>query len=124
MKLRNYEQSDYATIESWCFLRKVDPMLEADLPDTGLYVEDHAVGFIIMMSNNYVMLDFFITNPMSSKEDRTTALDLIMNEVIKRCKFFKIRKIIATSNLKATKDVCERHGLKSVGEFVSYQREL
>ena len=83
MEVRKYNPSDYFTVASWWSKQKW-PVIPSDhLPEHGFIVDGIAAGFLYKTDSKFALLEFVIANPDTSKEDRSKALDLVIDSLLK-----------------------------------------
>jgi len=82
MSIRRYTPEDYKELTSWYTKRNMVLVQEYHLAKIGFIVEGVAAGFLIQTDANMGILEPFIANPEASKEDRDTALDMIIEALV------------------------------------------
>ena len=108
----------------WCALRDSASSPEWSVPDTGFIVEDVAMGFFILLSNNCGFLDFYVTNPQASKTERAEALRRITLELIETAKEIGIQMLMCNTQSESIKNLAKEFGFKSDGEFSCFSMEI
>jgi|WetSurMetagenome_2_1015567.scaffolds.fasta_scaffold100855_2 hypothetical protein len=116
--------NDLKMINEWMESRALPKIPEWSLPKIGFIVEDVACGFLIYMSNECGLLDFFISNPFATKEDREDAFDAIVYELEDLAKKCKLKILFANSKIKTMKTLAEKMGFEYMGEYSEYKKEL
>ena len=90
MTLRPYTNLDYWTLASWWNTHKWPCPDQEMLPKTGFIVEEICAGFLYKTDSKIAWLEFIISNPVSDKQERNKALDLLIKklcEEAKNCEF-------------------------------------
>jgi len=124
MDVRDYYPDDYHMISKWCSLRYVPVPPVWSFPPTGVIVPDVACGFLLKMNNQCAIMDFFISNPEASKEDRADAFDLIVEDLELSAKEAGIKMLLANSNIAAIQEMAQKHNYSFAGNFVHFMKEL
>lgn len=122
--MEEYRPEHYAQIKDWCEKREIFAPPENCLPPTGIVVPGVACGFLITTSNNFGILDFYISNPVSSFEERQEALDEITNELIETAKDLGLINIVCDSKFPAIESLAIKHEFISTGTFKHFARSL
>lgn len=122
--MRMVKASDINMINKWLLQRKMPTIAAWQLPEIGFIVEDVACGFLIMMSNGYCVLDFFISNPDAIAKHRSEAFDDIVEKLEAYAKSCQVHKILAYTKVFRIKKIAERLAYKSIGEFTCFEKEL
>jgi len=122
--VRLYEETDYDQIASWFKLRDMNVPRRTFLPPVGYIKPDVAAGFLVSCDNNMGILDFYITNPTSPKEERSASLTEITLSLIGHAKFLKLEALKADTQVEVVKELCFKHDFKYVGEYSTYVREI
>ena len=86
MKVRAFNKSDYSTVCEWWAAHKWPVIAYELLPSTGLIVEDRCAGFIYKTDSGFCLFEWVVSNPNTNKEERSEALDTLINEGIKLSK--------------------------------------
>jgi len=124
IKMRAFEKKDYAILCHWCWLRDKPSPPEWAVPDTGFIVDHVAAGFLILTSNGCAILDFYVSNPNSNKDERDKALDLITEELIEAAREVGVRLLVCSSRSEAIKVRAMKHGFKLSGLYACFEMEL
>jgi hypothetical protein len=82
MKVRRFISSDYNDLVNWWKAQKWTPVPEDHLPEYGLVIDGIAAGFIYRTDSKFALLEFVIANPNTTKEERSEALDLIIDDLL------------------------------------------
>lgn len=124
MIVRKYQTHDYEMISEWYKKRGLTVPNRRYLPTNGIIAENIACGFVYLTDSEMAIIDCFISNPDSVKEDRDRALDKITEALMSYAKFFGSSAIKADSNLMAIQHRAEKYKFRYVGVFSSYFREI
>lgn len=122
--MRIYEKADYDMISKWCIARDMKIPPAWSFPETGLIVDDVACGFLVISNNHCGWLDFYMSNPRSSKEIRNHSLDKITSNLIDLAKGMAIKMIFCNTQNPSIIDRALKHGFKSQGKFDCFERGL
>jgi hypothetical protein len=110
MEVRQYKPSDYISVASWWVMHDW-PVIDADhLPKHGFIVDDKAVGFLYMTDSKIAWLEFIVANPNVSKEDRSEALDLVINKLIDLAKELEFKTVFSSVTHPRLIERYKRHG--------------
>ena len=97
--------------------REMNPDLIYSLPEYGVIVLDKsgpiAAGFLRRIEGSMGMLDSYITNPLSLKEDRQIALRLVTKHLVNVSETLGIHKLIAFTNAPTIHEALIEQGLYS-----------
>lgn len=124
MITRKYHQNDYKVICEWFKKRNIPSPLANYLPANGIICEKIACGFLYITDSNLGIIDGYISNPDSLKEERSKALDKITECLIFAAKFNGIMAIKIDSKLESIKLRAVKHKFIYTGEYSSYFREI
>lgn len=122
--MRTYNSEDYQMISSWCGARDLAPPPEWSIPQTGILLEDVAAGFLIYTSNSCGILDFYISNPLADRRERTRAFDAITKRLMYIAKESGIKVLLANTKHQAIKKLAQKHGFDLLGDFTHFKKEL
>lgn len=122
--MREYRDTDYAEIYCWWSARDKAPAPEWSMPNTGFIEENVAAGFLVLLSNKCAILDFYVSNPHTSRAEREDALFNITEELIVVAKEVGVKMITFTTQSKSIKELGRRLDFNYDGEFASFSREL
>lgn len=111
MMVRRTTDDDIVQITEWLRLRG-SPVPKIGFPPFGMIVDGVACGFLIFCDCDLAMVDFFISNPNASNEDKEIAYDLLYvaveNEAIRR----GVKQIAGYSKVPKVLALSIRHGLR------------
>ena len=113
--VNTFDESHYLDLCRWWESHGM-PIVPMDhLSTHGRVVDNIAAGFLIATDTPLAILDFFITNPESSKEDRDKALDELTQTLIKDAKVLGYDVLMASSKISAVVERAKKNGFKSIG---------
>lgn len=98
MEIREYKPSDYENIKEWWKGHQWTPPTQGMLPATGAIVEGYCVGFLYKTDSEFAMFEFIVSNPNTSKEERSKALDLLIDTLVVEANKQGFKYIFTTSN--------------------------
>jgi|SRR6266851_2333323 len=91
---------DFEEVRSW-YTNRGMILEENDLPKVGFIVPGIAAGFILQTDTTSCILEPFIANPFTLKNERDIALEIIMEELLKESKELGYQRVFGFStNLK------------------------
>jgi N-acetylglutamate synthase-like GNAT family acetyltransferase len=82
MLIKNFEENDYNLLCSWWFEQGWSPVSLELLPKIGFIVNDICAGFLYINDSKICHLEWIIADPRSSKEERSTALDTLIDMLV------------------------------------------
>lgn len=92
------------------------------LPPTGLVVGGIAAGFVYMTNGGVAFIDSFMTDPASSKADRSEALDTLMVLLVAQAKELGYAVVIGTTTAQPLADRFHQHGFSVSDGFYVVRR--
>lgn len=119
-----YTPDDYLQLCLWSVTRLTHVPPEWALPPNGVIVDGKAVGFLILMDNNCGMIDFFLSNPKTSKKERREALDQVSERLIDIARDRGVRMLLCSTRKKVIRDRALKYGFTADGHFMSFKKEL
>lgn len=123
--IRRYDpELDYQTISHWYSLRGMPSVSQEMIPGIGFIKEGCAAGFLYLTDTKLAIIDLFISNPESRKEQRDDALDGIVEDLIKEAKIWGVKGILATSALRAIEARALAFDFKYTGTVKSFFLKL
>lgn len=97
MQIRKYVSSqDYFSIAVWWNEQKWTSIPQDHLPEHGFIVEGIAAGFLYKTDSKFALLEFVIANPSTSKEERSEALDLIIDNLLNLAKELEFKSVFSS----------------------------
>lgn len=86
MQIQAYSPLDLEQINHWLELREW-PQFEAHvLPKTGFIIKDTAVGFLYKTDSSFCLMEWLVTNPLKSSEERDKALNQVIEALVQNAK--------------------------------------
>lgn len=120
--VKEFVQEDYDVIRRW-YAQHGKPAPPYDvLPTYGLIDTKIACGFLITTDSSVGILDFYISNPISKRSDRSYALDKITSGLIDHGKRLGLRYFQCSTQVEAIRERAKEHGFEYVGEFSLFSR--
>lgn len=120
--MRLYQDSDYNMILEWCFIRGIRHPEKWQLPETGIVVDDIAVGFLVLTNNHCAILDFYFSSPLSDKKLRDGALDELTEELLELAARNGVKKVFCGSDKDPIKKRAIKHGFDFLGSFSFFEK--
>lgn len=100
MTIRPFTLEDYPTIHRWWVDHKWTPLPHDLLPVHGFVVEENGVmilaGWLYQSDSKIGWLEWIISNPESTHEDRSSAIDLLINVVIYKAKELGMKALFSS----------------------------
>jgi hypothetical protein len=112
-------ERDYNTIARWYESHNQPVPAQDVLPTFGLIDDKAAAGFLIVCDCNLGILEFYITDPESTKSRRDHALDEITTELLKYGRAIGIRNFKCDTEVDAIAKRAEKFGFRHVGSFMN-----
>lgn len=123
--MRKFDPStDFSQFKEWHERRGMKVPDDVILPMIGLIVDGVAAGFLIQTDCALGFLDFFVTNPLASKEERNDALDDIGFSLIVTAKRLGVKALMCNTKFKNIKALAHKHGFNYLGEYSSFSRGI
>src|SRR3989442_660241 len=99
MYIEKYMSQDHNSfVTDWLQKRDLPNSLAFDLPEVGFIVSERgepiAVGFIRRCEGNCGMIDSLISNPDAPSDMRHSAIDLVVDQVLKTAKDLELKSLI------------------------------
>lgn len=110
MQVRKYERYDYYTLVEWWSQHSWKAPSINMLPKTGFIVENICAGFLYKTDSEIAWLEFIISNPVSDKEERSQALDLVINSLVEEAKLSGFKAIFTSVEHKKLIERYKEHG--------------
>lgn len=114
MKVREYEESDFASIQRWLHKWNHEKITSEQLPETGFVVPGVAIGFVRMVEGNMAIFDSMVSNPYASQRLRHNALDDLVGHIMAHLKADGVTKVLAFTVDDGTLTRAKRHGFKQL----------
>lgn len=116
--------NDFKQICGWFKKRGLPKPSLKDLPMTGFIVDGIAAGFVYISDGSLGLIDCYISNPGSKKQDRSDALDLITERLVGAAKNLGCIRVKCDTQLNEIAIRALKHGFKEVGSFRSFIKEI
>lgn len=84
--IRKYKTSDYEMIASWWKKRDLPVPSASVLPKNGYIISDKIAMFICQTDSKFAILEFYVSDPDTSKAQRKSLTDLLLQYVEQECK--------------------------------------
>lgn len=120
---RKYKTEDYPEVLSWWEARKIR-MPEDVLSSIGSIVPGIAAGFLIRTNTSACIFEPFIANPRASKEDRNTALNAIMVDLVQEARLLGFKRVFGFSSNEPMIERALKVGFQVVEESTTVVKEL
>lgn len=109
MTILAYKDSDFQEISKW-FSKRGKVVIEECLPQFGFIAPGVAAGFLVQTDCKVCFLEPFVSNPDATREQKTTAFNLIMFNLINLAKLMEFKYIFGVSSIPKMVDLCLDHG--------------
>ena len=120
MKVRKFDHmADYETLCMWWKQHEWLPVPVQCLPMTGFIVDGLAAGFLYKTDSNIAWLEWVVANKESDKEERSKAIDLVVDELILRAKELGYTRIFTSTNNPKLEARYHKHGFGSFDKNVT-----
>ena len=119
MEVRRYTSSDYSSLETWWKDQNWSSVPEDHLPEYGLIVDGIAAAFLYRTDSKFALLEFVIANPNSSKEERSEALDLIIDNLLFVAKELGFSTVFTSLEHPKLLERYEKHGFVATDKNVT-----
>jgi hypothetical protein len=120
----NVTVDHYSEIASWYIARSLPVPLKDFIPSVGLIVPGLAAGFLFQTDTRLAIIGEFISNPDTSSEDRSRALDEITEGLCERAKSLGFLVITCSTQSSAIEKRAIAQGFKNTGSFLSYSKRV
>lgn len=124
MRSKAVEQKHFPQISHWYRDRDMSIPHPKFFPETGFVVENIAAGFIYKTDSKICLLDGYISNPKTTKEDRKKALDIITSDLIIYAKESGFLSILAYTKNESIRKRCGKFLFLDKGDYTLHVREL
>ncbi len=99
MNIKLFEkEKDYQTICSWWEKHNWPKIPLVMLPQTGYIIDNVCAGFLYQTDSNIAWLEFIISNPDITKENRSKALDILIDKLSETARGLGFTTIFTSSN--------------------------
>lgn len=111
MNIRRFEiTKDYPQVADWWFEQKWPIIDTKHLPRIGFIVDGYCAGFLYQTDSAFGLLEFVIANPKTDKEERSKALDLLLETLIKQAKELNIKSLFTSLEHPKLLERYKKHG--------------
>lgn len=118
MDIVEFEDKHLDTLRQWLFQRKMRSALADELPKLAyiaiLGQEAIAISSLRMIEGGFALIDSLITNPLSKPELRHKAIDLIVEQLIRKAKDLKLKRVIAHTKDQGILERSQKHGFETL----------
>lgn len=83
-----------------------------------------AAGWLYLTDSAVCLLESYISDPASKKQERAQALDLLTGELIERAHRYGFRSVMALTQHPSISRRCIRSGFEKKGDYSMYVRKL
>lgn len=124
--IRKYNKhSDYNMLAKWWIGHLMDPPSIDFLPENGYIISNKMALFICKTDSKFAILEFYISDPNSSKEERKVLSDLILNYTLDECKKMGYKYVHNFLEHPGSSGTLERNGFNLNSKNVKfYSKEL
>lgn len=110
---------DYETVCVWWRKHDWTPVPVSSLPRTGFIVDDLAAGFLYITDTNLTWLEWVVANPEAEKEQRSKAVDAVIEALLDRAKELGFTRVFTSTNNPALEKRFHKHGFGSFDKNVT-----
>lgn len=121
--MRRVQGIDMLEISQWYRDRDLQSP-SSTLPKIGYIVPGLAAGFLYQTDSDFILLDGFITNPLTDKGERDIALDAITGALLEDAEMLKVKSIVVFTKHPAIEDRAKHWGFSLRGSYMFLSREL
>ena len=118
--VREFDEDDFDAFIEWHHQRGIRAVALDALPSYGLVVENIAMGFLVSTDTEMAILDFFITNPETSKVVRDQALDEIVMGLLRYGDEQGFTTFKCDTQLTAIADRANKFGFQFIGDYSNF----
>lgn len=112
MEIKSYDPLDYWMLCSWWSGHGWTPPSQEMLPEIGFVVDNIAAGFLYKTDSKITWLEFIIANPRSEKNERSKALDLVIEQLYSKAKELGFKAVFTSATHKGLIDRYKKHGFE------------
>lgn len=94
MKTRRYIKEDYEVVKSWWVKHGGHPVTPDVLPEYGLIIEQYCAGWAYKTDSSVALIEWIIANPDTDKQERDTALTILLQKLIDYCKLWGFKNVM------------------------------
>lgn len=115
---------DYDMIKSWHKDWEKQCPPKDCLSDLGIVVDECVAGFLYSTDSKVCFFDCFISDPAVTKEERNSALDVLVASLVQAAKDLENTVIVANSVSGNIKDRALKHGFGYAGDHAVFYKEI
>lgn len=108
--LRTFEASDYSDVASWWKAHNWPVLPIEALPKLGFIVPGVCAGWLYETDSTLCWLEWVVSNPLTSKEERSVALDEVISSLLSRAKELGFKQVFTTVVHPKLVDRYKNHG--------------
>lgn len=122
--LRQYVPNDYPELQKLFKTWDLKAPEKAFLPNMGYIVDGVAAGFLYFTDSKIAIIDNFISNKQSSRQDRDKALDEIVEALLASARTGGAKLVKCDTDIDAIKKRAVKMGFNTVGIYTSFARMI
>lgn len=122
--IRRYTQEDYTEMCSWYEARDMKPVRQSEIPQVGFIIPGIAACFLLQTDSAVAFFDGFITNPNTTKIQRSDALALIDDVLIETAKLLGYSQFFVFTQHPTIRTECTRQEYIDLGQYQMYCKEV
>jgi hypothetical protein len=124
MEVKRIKGEDLKEVNSW-YKGWGQPQIPAHaLPRGGYMVSGIAAGFCYLTDSSIGIIEGYISNPDSTPEQRSEALDEITQTILRYAARNEVSLLIAYATREEIGERAMRHGFKPCGGYMGYVKEI
>lgn len=117
LQARRYTSSDKEIVDSWYKSRNQPSIPDHLLPAFGAIVDGHAAGFLYVTDGGIALIENYITPEGISHFDRSEALDLVTECLIKKAEELNVVRVMCLTQSQAIYERAVKFGFDDIGSF-------
>lgn len=122
--MRTFHQTDFEMVKKWYEDREMKCPPMSSFPELGFIIPEVAAGFIAQTDSTVCLLEGYITNPTSSKQERDLALDEITDSLLEAAKELGYQHVLAFTSNTAIEERARAWGFGYGGQYSLMHKEL
>ena len=122
--MRRVIPADMDEIDSWHEERGMFPLNKGVYPLLGLIEPEIAAGFLYRTDTKIAIFENFVSNPKADKVRRREAMLEIAKELEAQAQILGFKYFTAVTKHKSIEDLSLKHGMKFLGTFQIYGKEI
>lgn len=120
MKVRGFTEADYTEVAKWWVAHGWQPVPPGSLPIIGMIVESPknklCAGWIYQTDSDIAWLEWVVGNPEADKMERSEALDMLVQSLLRAAKERGHSAIFTTLRHERLIERYKKHGFKVTDE--------